>query len=72
MLLFGQAVLPVRREAVRLLGDGVDVIGQSQRDHVGLQAVDHRARLLARAAVRLLDGDVVRRSLPSNIWQRPR
>jgi hypothetical protein len=30
-----------------MLGDGVDVIGQGQGDHVGLQAVDDRPRLLA-------------------------
>jgi hypothetical protein len=32
-------------------------LGERQRHHVGLEAVDHRARLLARAAVRLLDRD---------------
>jgi hypothetical protein len=37
-------------------GDLVDVIGQRQGDDVGLQAVDHRAGLLARAAVALVDG----------------
>ena len=42
--------------SLALLGQLVDVVGQRQRHHVGLEAVDHRARLLARAAVRLLDG----------------
>ena len=37
------------------LGDDVDVAGQCQGDDVGVQAVDHRARLLAGPAVRLLD-----------------
>ena len=36
-----QALLPVRRDQA-LGGDGVDVIGQRQRDDIGLQAVDHR------------------------------
>ncbi len=55
-----QALLPVGREqrcpssAMR-----VDVAGESERHHVGLEAVDHGAGLLARAAVRLLDGDVL-------------
>ena len=35
----------------------VDVAGERERHDVGLEAVDHRARLLARAAVRLVDGD---------------
>jgi hypothetical protein len=37
----------------------VDVGGERQRHHVGLQAVDHGARLGAGPAVRLLDDDVV-------------
>ena len=44
---------------LRLLGDLVDVVGERERDDVGVEAVDDRARLLARAAVRLLDGDDV-------------
>ena len=60
-----QPLLPVRRQQPGL-GDGVDVVGQRQRDHVGLQPVDDRARLLARAAVRLLDGHVLARSSPSS------
>ena len=35
--------------------DGVGVRPQGQRDHIGLQAVDHRAGLTAGAAVRLVD-----------------
>jgi hypothetical protein len=50
-----QALLPVGGDQLALVGDGVDVIGQRQGDDIGLQAVDHRAGLLARAAVRLLD-----------------
>ncbi len=53
-------------------GDRIDVVGQRQRDDVGLQAVDHRARLLAGAAVRLLDGDVVAGLRSSTPWRRPR
>jgi len=37
--------------------DGSDVPRQTERDDVGLQAVDDRAGLFARSAVRLLDGD---------------
>ena len=52
----GQLLLPVRRDqpAPR---DGVDVIGERKGHDVGLQAVDHRARLRARSAVGLLDLD---------------
>ena len=55
----GQARLPVGRQALGLAGDGVDVAGQRQGDDVGFQPVDHRARLLARAAVRGADGDLL-------------
>ena len=41
------------------LASCVDVAGERQRHDVGLEAVDDRARLLAGAAVRLLDGDVL-------------
>ena len=44
---------------MRLLGDLIDVVGEPQGDDVGLQAVDHGTRLLARAAVRLLDGHLL-------------
>ncbi len=37
--------------------DRVDVVGERQRDDVGLEPVDHAARLLAGAAVRLADVD---------------
>ena len=37
------------------------VAGQRQRHHVGVEAVDDRKRLLAAAAMALLDGDVVAR-----------
>ncbi len=53
-----QPLLPVRGDQP-LAGDGVDIIGQRQRDDVGLQAVDDRARLRAGAAVRLLDLDAL-------------
>ena len=52
----GQAALPVLGQLVGLLGDGVDVGGKRQRHHVRIEPVDHGAGLLARAAVRLLDG----------------
>ena len=54
-----QARLPVGRQQLALGRERVDVVGERQRDDVGGQAVDHRARLLARAAVRLADRDVL-------------
>ena len=39
--------------------DGVDVGRQGERHNVGRKALDHGARLGPRAAVRLLDDDVV-------------
>jgi len=53
-----EALLPVGRDLAGLLGDGVDVVGQRQRDDIGFESVDYRTCLLAGAAVRLLDGDV--------------
>ena len=53
----GQPRLPAALDAPGVLGDGVDVVRQRQRRDVGLQAVDDRARLLARSAVRLVDVD---------------
>ncbi len=38
--------------------DRVDIPGQAERHHIGLQTVDDRQGLLARAAMRLLDGDL--------------
>ena len=57
MLLSGRRVCQLGGEQLRFLGDRVDVVGQRQRHDVGLQPVDHRAGLLARSAVRLLDRD---------------
>ncbi len=42
-----------------MVGDGVDVVGQRERDHVRLQTIDHRARLGPGAAVALLDVQVL-------------
>jgi hypothetical protein len=56
----GKALLPVVRDQAAF-ADSIDVIGQGQRDDVGGQAVDDGTRLLAGAAMRLLDGDVVAR-----------
>ena len=53
----GETLLPIRRQQPRFVGYGVNVVGERERDHIGLEAVNHRARLLARAAVRLADGD---------------
>ena len=54
------------------VGDGVDVGGERQRDDVGVEAVDHRARLLARAAVRLLDRDLLAGLAPASASRTPR
>ncbi len=54
-----QAVLPVSGNQLRLVMQRVNVIGQRQRDDIGLQAINHRTRLLAGAAVGLLDADGV-------------
>ena len=56
-----QARLPVHRQQLAVRCNRIDVAGERERDDVGGQAVDDRARLLARAAVRLLDRDVVAR-----------
>ena len=50
---------PVGRDLLGLGGDLVDVALQRQRHDVGIEPVDHRLRLLARAAMALVDGDVV-------------
>ena len=44
-----------------MLGDGIDIVGKAQGHDVSIQAVDHGAGLLARAAVGLLHHDVVAR-----------
>ena len=54
-----QPFLPVLRDQFRDVVECVDVRGQRERHHVGAQAVDDRARLLAGAAMRLLDRHVV-------------
>jgi hypothetical protein len=52
----GQAALPGGIEKAAS-GNGVDVVGEGERDDVGVEAVDDGARLSARSAVRLLDVD---------------
>src|SRR2546430_17702051 len=47
---------PALRDLPRL-ADGIGVRPERERHHVGLETVDHRARLGAGAAVRLLDGE---------------
>jgi hypothetical protein len=54
-----QTRLPIGRQAPRLAGDGIDVGSQRQSDHVGLQAVDHRTRLLAGPVMRGADDDLL-------------
>ena len=47
--------LPVLRDLAGLRDDGVDVAGERERDDLRVEAVDHRPRLGAGAAVRALD-----------------
>ena len=49
--------LPILRQQVGLIRDDVDVTRESKGDHVGLEAVDDGASLLARASVGLFDFD---------------
>ncbi len=55
-LLFGRNLIQpgVIRPAFR---DRLDVVGERERDDIGFEAVDHRARLSARARVRLAKRD---------------
>ena len=55
----GQPRRPVGGNQLAGRHQRVDVVGERQRDDVGLEAVDDRARLASRAAVRLVDGDVL-------------
>ena len=52
-----QPVLPARGNQAALCRQRVDVVGQGQRHHVGLQAIDHGARLFAGSAMALIDDD---------------
>ena len=51
-------LLPIRADQAGL-GDLVDVALKRERHDVGLKSVDDGAGLLARSAMRLLDGDIV-------------
>ena len=53
----GQALLPVGSQMSAMLHQGINVAGQGQGGHIGIDAVNDGARLLARATVRLLDRD---------------
>ena len=55
-LLFGEELDPAWRDEPGL-GDRLDVVGEGERHDVGFEAVDHRARLPARAGVRLAERD---------------
>src|SRR5690606_37375203 len=59
----GKPCLPVLRKLSGLLGNGIDVIGGSQGDHIRLEAINDCTRLLAGAAVRLIDLYVLARLL---------
>ena len=43
--------MPVGRQQMRLVGDGVDIVGEAERDYVGFETVDDGAGLFARTAV---------------------
>src|SRR3546814_7836041 len=50
-----QPARPIGRQQLAALGDFIDVIGEREGHDIGFEPVNDRARLLARAAVRLLD-----------------
>ena len=54
-----QAFLPVSGKPLAVFGNGINVTGQGQRDDIGVQSVNDRAGLLARAAVGLLNGHIL-------------
>src|SRR5690606_34524100 len=54
-----EARLPVRLEPSAVLVNRVDVVRERERHDVGIEAVDHRARLASGAGVRLLHDDVL-------------
>ena len=54
-------LLPIGGKQLRFVSDRVDVVSQSKRHHVSFQAVDDRASLFARAAVRLIDDNFLTR-----------
>ncbi|MPN06447.1 hypothetical protein SDC9_153703 [bioreactor metagenome] len=57
---FRQAFLPIlRNQSAPGAGDGVDVVGERQRHHVGGDAVDHGPRLLSGTAVGLADHHIL-------------
>ena len=59
-----QPLLPALGDEAALL-NGIDVVGERERDDVGVEPVDDGAGLSARAAVRLLDGHgLLRLALP--------
>ena len=49
-----QQRLPVLRQQVGFLRDGIDIVRQRERDDIGVEAVDDGPGLFSRAAVRLL------------------
>jgi len=42
-----------------MLVELIHIVGQGQRDHIGLEAVNYRTRLFAGAAMRLFDPDIL-------------
>jgi len=53
-----QARLPVGRQQLGLFRDRVDIVGQRQRDDVGVDTIDDAARLCAGATVGQFDRDL--------------
>src|SRR5207302_7403760 len=50
----GQTLLPIARKRFALLRDDVYIVRQRQSNDVGAEAINHTARLLARAVMRLV------------------
>src|SRR5262249_36965865 len=48
-------LLPIQREKLRSLRDRIDVIRERERNHIGLEAIDHGTGLFSGSAVRPSD-----------------
>ena len=58
----GQALLPIQGQEPPFLGQGIDVIGQGQGHHIGLEAFQHGPGLFAAASMGLVDGHLLARA----------
>jgi hypothetical protein len=56
VLLLGSRDCQFFGQQLRLIRDHIDVVGEAERDHIGLEAIDDRTRLRARSTIALADG----------------